>query len=1050
MPAASYLLMALEAARQLCDMYADSLRLSSVCFERPLPLSVFSRADTAVESQLIARGMDESNKFAFEIFSQNSENEDSWTRHCYGNLETQVRAESPTLSHQQLSHDQELLDQARAFQKSVGAGLSNLKLSVGGSSGEFEHSSDDFGSYVLHPQFLHSILGLPPMSILSQNLPAEKHLCSVTSITGPVLPLSSSCGHFTARVRPSEFCNVESDIEIGQCERIVSLKGLKYQATQVISQKPALNSLFFKPVLLPNIERLSAAAPMSISRCLELLTHKWPMCDIKIDNVPEYYTLSILKSFGAVDQARAFYRSIKCTSISAGVISDRIQLKVDCDPATKYHMVITQDTPPGGHLSQYLHSGGLLCITKTHMQELRSNQSSSLEFVCDITGLGSDPWVLLRNYTDPGPVIASRRAVMFSNQRRGPSFDAFEGVETVSLEPGAVTRFCEQKAMARFDAIVIDSPEKSVIAIWKGAELMPWLQVLLKFADSVLWVTRTSNENPFAKIAGSLLRTLQSEQPSLKISWLVMDEMIDNKEDTFTWQVEQAFVRMVEGENELVTRIGGSGPEILRYLPDDDLSAETGLSLPRRVKSPLGVSDYSLGFAAPEEPVILSCNASTTHSSSENHLEVLVEASVIDSEDLHMLNRKIEVEVSPPPAGLFFAGRVVNSQHPTFPFESRIVGWHPDHNHRKSLSVQQSDICQYPSSMQPSHAASRYAAIAIASCIVNGAARAHQGETFLLNLPRPLLITTKQLCERVGATVLSPCSGSIADFVVTFNCLDGIRVNERPIHIAHHLQSEYGRAMAQHHWENAADLSLQVDECEIADYKEAFERARQPYSAVFLHRSAATIVDHVPIYRKAPQTFANDANHVVIGGLGGLGRFICSWMIENGARHITVISRSGAGTLEARNAVSAMSSSGASIKCIKADACDRKAISKSFSELRGERPIRGVINLAMVLGDAPMATMTAEEWDHGLRVKIDSSWIMHEETLQDHLDFFILFSSIASVLGNRSQGNYNVSNAFLNALAEYRQSLDLPGISVALGAMSKYILRFHFIAREEI
>ena len=53
------------------------------------------------------------------------------------------------------------------------------------------------------------------------------------------------------------------------------------------------------------------------------------------------------------------------------------------------------------------------------------------------------------------------------------------------------------------------------------------------------------------------------------------------------------------------------------------------------------------------------------------------------------------------------------------------------------------------------------------------------------------------------------------------------------------------------------------------------------------------------------------------------------------------------------------------------------------------------------------------------------------------LDFFIMFSSIASVLGNRNQGNYDVANAALNALAKYRQSLDLLGISVALGAMSK-------------
>lgn len=1049
MPAVSYLLMALEAARQLRDIRkidTDSLRISSVHFERRLSLDVFSRADTAVELQLIARRIDGSNKFAFEIFSQNSTDEDSWTRHCYGNLETQVLAKSPSLTHQKLIHDQALLDQARAFQKSIGAGLSNLKLSLEGSSGKFEHSSDEFGTYVLHPQVLHSILGLPPMSILSQNLPAELDLSSITSITVPVAPPSSSCGHFTARVRPSEFCNVESDIEISHCKGVILLQGLKYQATQVVFQKPAMKSLFFKPVLLPNIERLSTAAPMSISRCLELLTYKWPMCDIMIDNVSERYTLSIIEALGTVDQARSFYRSIRCTSISAGFTSDRIQLVDGYNPTTKYHIVITQDAPPEEHLSQHLHSGGLLCTTKINLQDLKSNQSSSLEFICDITGLGSNPWALLRKPTDPGPTIIIRRTVIFSKQRKMPSLDAFERTDSVFLEPGAVARFCEQKPMARFDAIVIDSSEKSVITIWKGAELMPWLQTLLRYADSILWVTQTSDENPFAKIAGSLLRTLQSEQPSLKVSWLVMEETVDKDEDPFAWQVEQAFVRMIGGENELVTKTGGSGPEILRYLPDDDLSAATGLSLPRKVKSPLGVIDYSLGFAAPEEPVLLSCNPTTSQSSSENPLGILVEASVIDADDLRMFNGRPQVEVSPPPAGLFFAGRVVRSQHPKLPLESRVVGWHPDHNHRRSLNVEYFDICQSPNLVQPSHAAFRYAAIAIASCIVDGAARPHQGETFLLNLPCPLLITTKHLCERVGAIVLSPCSGSIADFVVTSNCLEGIRVNERPVHVGRYMQSEHGKAMVQHHWETATDLSLPVDEYDIADYREAFKNAKQPYSAVLLHRNPEKIADHVPIYKKRPQIFADDANYVVIGGLGGLGRFICSWMIENGARHITVISRSGAGTLEARNAVVAMRGSGASIRCIKADACDRKAIFKSFSELRVERPIRGVINLAMILGDAPMATMTAEEWDHGLRVKINSSWIMHEETLQDHLDFFILFSSIASVLGNRSQGNYNVSNTFLNALAEYRQSLDLPGISVALGAMSKYLLSFHLIS----
>lgn len=113
-----------------------------------------------------------------------------------------------------------------------------------------------------------------------------------------------------------------------------------------------------------------------------------------------------------------------------------------------------------------------------------------------------------------------------------------------------------------------------------------------------------------------------------------------------------------------------------------------------------------------------------------------------------------------------------------------------------------------------------------------------------------------------------------------------------------------------------------------------------------------------------------------------------------------------------------------SIRVIKADPCDRKAIFTNLGKTREEGSIKGIINLAMVLGDAPMGSMTGEAWDRALRVKIDSSWILHEETRQDPLDFFIVFSSIAGILGNRDQGNYNVANTFLNALAEYRQWCD--------------------------
>lgn len=1052
MPAAAFILMALEAARQLCgdrNYDADAFRMSNVQFEQRLPLSNFPGADAGLEVQLIARRMEGTDKTAFEIFSQSPADEDSWTRHCYGNFEIQAIAQSPISIFQDPPHDQALLDQARTLEPSVGVGFRNLKLGPEGSSGEFERGPDDLQTYAVHPSILTAILKLPPLSVVNQNLPAEHHISSIASITVPVLRLASGNGRFTTRVKPLGFCSVRSDIEITQCERIIALEGVNYTATKVIHPKPALNALFFKSILLPDIKRLAAATPISISRSVELLTHKWPMCDIKINDVPEPYTMSILEALGATDgQARLYFRSMKCSSIPSGVVSDHIQLVDNSDLTSKYHFVITQDASPEGQLSEHLHSGGFLCIPKAHNLFLECKPSASFEFVCDISGLGSESWVLLRKATAPNQACIGRRVVLFTNEYEMamPSLNAIERMESVPLEPAAVVRFCEQSSFARFDAIVIDTAEKSVITAWTGSILMPWVQILLKSADSILWVTQNSHISPFANIAGSLLRTLQSEQPSLKVSWLVIDETANKCPDTFASRVEQAFVRMVEGENELVTRIGEWGPKILRYLPDDDLSADTGLSLPRKVRSPLGVVNYSLGLAAPGEPVILSYEASSTQSLSGDAIEVVVEASLVDIDDLHLFNGKTEIEISRPHSGYFFAGRVLNSQHPELPPETRVVGWHPNHTHRKKVGVWFHDVCRYPSSVQPSQAVSRYAAIAVASCVVDGAARARQGETFILDIRGLLSNIITQLCNRVGAIVLNSRSGSKPDFVVTFQNLEGIRVNERPIGLDTYLQSNHGREMVQRSWQDLSDLPVQVDEYDLGDYQKALETLKQPCSTVLLHRNLATIVDHVPIYKKAAQTFRDDANYIVIGGLGGLGRFICSWMIEKGAKHMKVISRSGAGTREAKEAISAMNVSGASIECIKADACGRQAMSRILSRLRSERPIKGIINLAMVLGDAPMATMTADEWDRGLHVKIDSSWILHEETLQDHLDFFILFSSIASVLGNRSQGNYNVANAFLNALAEYRQSLDLPGISVALGAMSKssnaFVLQF--------
>ena len=197
--------------------------------------------------------------------------------------------------------------------------------------------------------------------------------------------------------------------------------------------------------------------------------------------------------------------------------------------------------------------------------------------------------------------------------------------------------------------------------------------------------------------------------------------------------------------------------------------------------------------------------------------------------------------------------------------------------------------------------------------------------------------------------------------------------------------------------------------------------------------------DHLAVVEKERRTSLLNPNgsYVIVGGLGGLGRYVCSWMASHGAKSLMVISRSGTASTEAQKTVEGLRSADMSVQVYKADASDEVAVRAILDKIRQQGPIRGVINLAMVLADVPFAVMTNEQWDMTVRLKVDSSWILHSETLNDELDFFVLFSSVASILGNRNQANYNVGNAFLNTLAEYRHSLGLTAVSIALGAMTE-------------
>ncbi len=117
------------------------------------------------------------------------------------------------------------------------------------------------------------------------------------------------------------------------------------------------------------------------------------------------------------------------------------------------------------------------------------------------------------------------------------------------------------------------------------------------------------------------------------------------------------------------------------------------------------------------------------------------------------------------------------------------------------------------------------------------------------------------------------------------------------------------------------------------------------------------------------------------------------------------------------------------------DVTDPEALKMAICEISNDMPpIKGVVQGAMVLRDGLFETISYENWIQATTPKVQGSWNLHELMPHD-LDFFIMLSSLAGILGNRGQSNYCAGNTYQDQLAHYRRSLGLPGQVVDLGAI---------------
>ncbi len=173
---------------------------------------------------------------------------------------------------------------------------------------------------------------------------------------------------------------------------------------------------------------------------------------------------------------------------------------------------------------------------------------------------------------------------------------------------------------------------------------------------------------------------------------------------------------------------------------------------------------------------------------------------------------------------------------------------------------------------------------------------------------------------------------------------------------------------------------------------------------------------------------------LITGGTGGLGALVSRRLAaHHGARRLLLLSRSGAEAAGAAELREELAELGAEVTIAACDVSDRKQLKKLLASIPEQHPLGAVIHTAGAIDDGLIDSMDGEQLRRAFAPKAEGAWNLHELTKGLDLSAFVLFSSVAGLMGSPGQGNYAAANSFLDALAQMRSEEGLAGTSIAWG-----------------
>lgn len=189
------------------------------------------------------------------------------------------------------------------------------------------------------------------------------------------------------------------------------------------------------------------------------------------------------------------------------------------------------------------------------------------------------------------------------------------------------------------------------------------------------------------------------------------------------------------------------------------------------------------------------------------------------------------------------------------------------------------------------------------------------------------------------------------------------------------------------------------------------------------------------VERRRNLEFEASASYLIVGGLGGLGRSVSIWMAMHGARELIFLSRSAGKRAEDADLVRELESMGCRIQLVQGSVANVDDVTRAITEAHA--PLKGILQMSMVLRDQVFANMTWDDWYMATDCKVRGTWNLHDVSIKAgcQLDFFVMFSSVSGIVGNMGQANYNSANTFLDAFCQYRAALGLSGSTLNCGVV---------------